>query len=133
MSEIFWNHLEEQTNRNNKSISVFDDAKYTQQKESFYNKIKKNPDEINTLKDFIWRQNQDKKEVWEYIKNLETQTHNETKEWLDKQAMINEAKTMLYEKLWLNDNLSKNSSIENFLKWVVDEMILNNYDLSIQV
>ena len=133
MSEVFLNHLEEQADRNNKSISVFDDAKYTQQKESFYKKIKDNPDEIKILKDFIWRQNQDKKEVWEYIKNLETQTHNEAREWLDKQAMINEAKTMLYEKLWINDNLELNNWWENFLKWVVDEMILNNYDLAIQV
>lgn len=46
--------------------------------------------------------------------------------------MINEAKTMLYEKLWIDDNQNNNSSFENFEKWIVDELMLNNYDLAIQ-
>ena len=53
MSEVFWNHHEEQNNRDNKTISVFDEQKYTKQKESFYNKIKNNPNDISSLKDFI--------------------------------------------------------------------------------
>jgi hypothetical protein len=40
---------------------------------------------------------------------------------------------MLYEKLGLDDNQNNNSSIENFEKWIVDELVLNNYDLAIQV
>jgi len=55
----------------------------------------------------------------------------EAKEWLDKQALINEAKTMLYEKLWINDNLWSNNWWENFWKWLVDTLILDNYDLAI--
>jgi len=47
--------------------------------------------------------------------------------------MINEAKTMLYEKLWINDNQNNNSSLENFTKWVIDWWIIDNYDLAIQV
>ncbi len=57
----------------------------------------------------------------------------ETRESLDKEAMINEAKTMLYEKLWIDDNLNNNSSFENFEKWIIDTLILDNYDLAIQI
>jgi len=65
--------------------------------------------------------------------NLEIQVLKETREELDKEAMINEAKIMLYEKLWINENQNDNSSFENFEKWIVDELVLNNYDLAIQV
>ncbi len=65
--------------------------------------------------------------------NLETQVQNETKESLDKEAMINEAKTMLYEKLWIDNNQNNNSSFEKFQKWIIDTLILDNYDLAIQV
>lgn len=64
---------------------------------------------------------------------LETQVQQETREQLDRQAMINESKTMLYEKLWINEDLSKNNWWENFWKWIVDTLILDNYDLAIQV
>lgn len=57
----------------------------------------------------------------------------ESKEWLDKEAMINEAKTMLYEKLWISDNQKNNSKIENFLKWIVDELVIWNYELAIEI
>ncbi len=56
-----------------------------------------------------------------------------TRESLDKEAMINEAKTMLYEKLWINDNLNNNNIFQNFEKWIVDALILDNYDLAIQI
>ena len=65
--------------------------------------------------------------------NKEIQVQSETKEKLDKEAMINEVKTMLYEKLWIDNNQENNNSLENFTKWIVDELILNNYDLAIQV
>ena len=46
---------------------------------------------------------------------------SETRESLDKQALINEAKTIIYEKLWINFNQNENSKLNNFLKW---ELIL---------
>ncbi len=57
----------------------------------------------------------------------------ETRNELDKQAMIDEAKTMIYEKLWIDNNLNNNSSFENFEKWLVDALILDNYGLAIQL
>lgn len=65
--------------------------------------------------------------------NLEIQAKNETRESLDKEAMINEARTMLYEKLWIDNNLDKNNAIENFEKWIVDTLVLDNYDLATQI
>ncbi len=47
--------------------------------------------------------------------------------------MINEAKIMLYEKLWINDNHKNNSKIENFLKWIIDELVIWNYELAIEI
>jgi hypothetical protein len=40
---------------------------------------------------------------------------------------------MLYEKLGIDDNIKNNSSFENFEKWIVDTLVLDNYDLAIQV
>ncbi|MDD3145054.1 MAG: hypothetical protein PHV23_02985 [Candidatus Gracilibacteria bacterium] len=47
--------------------------------------------------------------------------------------MINEAKTMLYEKLGIDNDQNNNSALVNFEKGIVDTMILDNYDLAIQV
>jgi len=130
MSEILWNRYEWQENRNNENISVFDSGKYQTEIQSFYMKNKDNPQTIQTLKDFVDKQEQDKKDIRE---NLEKPVLQETREWLDKQAMINEAKTMLYEKIWIDNNQNNNSSLENFTKWVIDWWIIDNYDLAIQV
>jgi len=58
---------------------------------------------------------------------------SETREELDKEALIQEAKTILYEKLWINEDQNKNSRTENFLKWIVDVLVIDNYDLAIEV
>jgi len=133
MNESFSHNYEEPNNRNNKNISVFDDEKYTKQKEDFYNKIKNNPNDVNSLKDFIWKQNQDKQNLWEYIKKLEKETYNETRESLDKEIFRNEIKIFLYEKLWIDNEQQNNSNPENFIKWVIDWWILDNYDLLVQI
>lgn len=64
---------------------------------------------------------------------LEKQIWTETKEKLDKEALINEARITLYDKLWLNNNLESNSIIQKFLKWFVDELLIWNYELAIEV
>ena len=64
---------------------------------------------------------------------LEKQVIQETREELDKEALIQEAKTILYEKLWINENQAKNSRTENFLKWIVDVLVIDNYDLAIEI
>jgi hypothetical protein len=55
-----------------------------------------NPESIQSLKSFVDHQEQDKSDLRE---SLESPVLKETREELDKQAMINEAKTMLYEKM----------------------------------
>ncbi len=130
MPEILWNRYEWQENRNNESISVFDDNKYQKELQSFYMRNQDNSEIIQSLKSFLNHQEQEKLDLREKLESL---VLKETREELDKQAMINEAKIMLYEKLWIDNNLNNNSSFENFSKWIVDELILNNYDLAIQV
>ena len=65
--------------------------------------------------------------------NKETQTYKETQEQLDKEAFKNEMKIFLYEKLGINNNQENNSKFENFIKWVIDWWILDNYDLLVQI
>jgi hypothetical protein len=56
--------------------------------------------------------------------SLEKQIQSETREFLDKEILINEAKTTIYEMLWINNNQELNSSYENFTKWFVDELVI---------
>lgn len=130
MPEILWNRYEWQENRNSENISVFDSQKYQNELQSFYMRNQDNPESIQSLKSFVDHQEQDKSDLRE---SLESPILKETREELDKQAMINEAKTMLYEKMWISDNLSENNWWENFSKWLVDTMVLDNYDLAIQI
>ncbi|PIE84957.1 hypothetical protein CSA08_04520 [Candidatus Gracilibacteria bacterium] len=130
MPEILGNRYEGQENRNNESISVFDDNKYQKELQSFYMRNQDNSEIIQSLKSFLNHQEQEKLDLREKLESL---VLKETREELDKQAMINEAKIMLYEKLGIDNNLNNNSSFENFSKGIVDELILNNYDLAIQV
>lgn len=97
------------------------------------NNIRKNYEnnsEKEGSKELALRQLKEQQQLKEQKENPILQ---ESKEWLDKEAMINEAKTMLYEKLWINDNLWSNNWWENFWKWLVDTLILDNYELAIQV
>ncbi len=64
---------------------------------------------------------------------LEKPIIQDTRESLDKEAMINEARTILYEKLGIDNNQNNNSALVNFEKWIIDTLILDNYDLAIQV
>jgi len=65
--------------------------------------------------------------------NKEIQIQQETKEELDKEAFKNEMKIFLYEKLGIDNDRNNNSSTENFIKWVIDWWILDNYDLLVQI
>lgn len=65
--------------------------------------------------------------------SLETNVLKESREILDKEALVQEAKNMLYEKLWVNENQAQNGAFENFLKWVVDELVIGNYELAIEI
>lgn len=69
--------------------------------------------------------NKEKKDIIEETKDA--------KQNLNKDIIIFRAKKDVYEKLWLNDDLSQNSSIENFEKWVVDELIISNWELAIDI
>lgn len=130
MSEILWNRYEWQENRNNENISVFDSQKYQNDLQGFYKNNINNPESIQWLKTLVDKQDQDKSDLKE---SLEKPVLNEAREELDKEAMINEAKTMLYEQLWISNNVSDNNWWENFSKWIIDTLVLDNYDLAIQV
>ncbi len=87
-------------------------------------------------------------ENWNY-NNLETRTNwnenlglskynkqkkilGETEKLLNTEAIITEAKTELYEKLWINKNMNSNSNFENFSKWIIDEL-LSNWEMALEV
>jgi len=57
----------------------------------------------------------------------------ETRNKLDEDIWINEVRISMYEKLWINENQEKNSTFENLTKWVVDELIIWNFEFAIAV
>jgi len=123
IESYWWNNESEQINERNNNwiISSFDDKIRKSYEQN------KNKDWASELALKQYRELQALKE-WK-----ENNVLQESKESLDKEVMINEVKTMLYEKLWINDNLWSNNWWENFWKWIVDTLILDNYDLAIQV
>lgn len=76
------------------------------------------------------------RQIWEnqeLQRNFERQVSMETRENLDKEAMVQQAKKMLYEKLWINENISQNNGILNFAKWVIDTLLFDNIELALQI
>ena len=134
VESFWWNYDNQPKYEGNNEQVVFsfnDSRREIWDKALKYYEINKNDfDRVQSLHDFIQWQEQDRTHLRE---QLEAPVLSETRDELDKQAMINEAKTMLYEKLWINDNLWSNNWWENFWKWLVDTLILDNYDLAIQV
>ncbi|MCH2188453.1 hypothetical protein MK079_01330, partial [Candidatus Gracilibacteria bacterium] len=65
--------------------------------------------------------------------SLEQKIYTQTKETLDKQACIQEAKTQIYETCGISENQKQNSAFENFSKGFIDTMILDNYDMAVEV
>lgn len=67
-------------------------------------------------------------------KEVEQKTINsEVAELLNKEALINEAKILIYEKCGINNDQNKNSVFDNFSKWFIDEAVLWNYDMAIEI
>lgn len=92
---------------------------------------KENLDQLlKEIKQLLERQDIERVDLITELKQKEV---SETKENIDKEALIQEAKTMLYEKLWINENQNKNWKFENFLKWIVDELVIGNYELAIEI
>ncbi len=85
---------------------------------------------LEKIRILLQRQDIEKLNLQESLKG---QIRIETRERLDKEMLINEAKTVIYESLWINNNLRKNSPIENFLKWITDELVIWNYELAIEI
>lgn len=57
----------------------------------------------------------------------------ETSNTIDKEKTINIAKELLYSNLWINSDQNKNSPTTNFLKWMIDWLVIWNIDLAIEV
>jgi hypothetical protein len=117
--ENFWNHPENQNN-NPKSMGYYNLSRF------------QNYPLAQTPKWQELTKNQ-KQETQDLKNQLESPILEETRDELDKEALINEAKTMLYEKVWINETLESNWTMKKFLKGLVDWMILDNYDLAIEV
>jgi len=127
MTEVFsWNY----------EINHCNELKYEKIFHSFNDLEKQNNKYYEKCKNIEWAESLAIKQTNENNKlkeQLEKPVYNETRENLDKEALINEAKTMLYEKLWIDNNQNNNSFLVNFEKWIVDTLILDNYDLAIQI
>jgi len=125
--ESFWGNYDiQQTQEGIKEINI---SSFSDSESQIRNAYLRNQDKEWARKLAIKQVNENQS----LIENIESQVLNEARENLDKEVMINEAKIMLYEKLWISEKISDNSWGENFSKWLVDTLILDNYDLAIQV
>lgn len=140
MPEVFWNY--------NQYIENID-VKWDQVPDWFNeNQIKNKAKNYVEKRIFEWISSEDYQKLLQEIKTIlekqdierlnlteeiEWKILQETREELDKEALIQQAKTILYEKLWIHENQERNSKTENFLKWIVDVLVIDNYDLAIQI
>ncbi|MGE4444509.1 MAG: hypothetical protein AB7E37_05970 [Candidatus Altimarinota bacterium] len=85
---------------------------------------------LKGIKELLERQDAERIDLIQELKQREI---GETRENVDKEALIQEAKMMIYEKLGINENQANNSKIENFLKGIVDELVIGNYELAIEI
>lgn len=139
-AEVFWNHNEYINWIDVKDDKIPDWFNENQIKnkarEYIENRIqsgisKENLDQLlKEIKQLLERQDIERLDL---MKELRQKEIWESRENIDKEALIQEAKTMIYEKLWINENQAKNSKIENFLKWIVDELVIWNYELAIEI
>lgn len=140
MAEIFWNHNEHINWIDVKGDKVPDGFNENQIKDKAKQYVE------NRIKEWISQKDYDKllKEIrqllerqdverFDLIKELKQKEIWEIKEDVDKEALIQESKTMIYEILWINEKQEKNSKLENFLKWAVDELVIWNYELAIDI
>lgn len=138
MAEVFWNHDRYIENIDVKWDQVTDWFNEKQIREKARNYVKNRISEwispedyqklLQEIKTILERQDIERLNLTE---ELEWEIIQKTREELDKEALIQQAKTILYEKLWLHKNLNQNSKTENFLKWIVDVLVIDNYDLAI--
>ncbi len=85
---------------------------------------------MQNIKTLLERQDAEKINIREV---LEQQVCKETRESLNKEALIVEAKTVVYEKCWIEEKEERNSKPKQFLKWIVDLLIIDNDDLAIEI
>lgn len=140
MAEVFWNHNEYINWIDVKGDKIPDSINENQIKDKARTYVESRIKEwiskedydklLKNIKELLERQDIERKDL---IQELRQREIWETRENVDKEAMIQEAKTMIYEKLWINENQAKNSKIENFLKWIVDELVIWNYELAIEI
>lgn len=140
MSEIFWNHneyIDWIDVKGDKTPDWFNENQIKDKARKYVESRirewanKQDIDELlRNIKQLLEKQDVERLNLIEELKQRE---NKDTKENIDKEVMINEAKTMLYEKLWINDNQKNNSKVENFLKWIVDELVIWNYELAIEI
>lgn len=140
MPEVFWNHdryIENIDVKWDKTPDWFNEKQIKEKARNYFEKrISEwiSPEDYQTLlqeiKTLLERQDIERLNLTE---ELEWKIIQETREELDKEALIQQAKTILYEKLWIDENQAQNSKTENFLKWIVDVLVIDNYDLAIQI
>ena len=67
------------------------------------------------------------------IQNVTDNLIIEKEKLINKEKLISWAKTVIYDALWINENINSNSVLENFSKWFIDEMVLWNADMAIEI
>ena len=140
MAEVFWNYdwyIDKIDVKGDKAPDGFNEnqikdkaRKYVESRIKEWISDENREKLLKEIKELLEKQDIERLDL---IKELKQRENWEARENVDKEAMIQEAKTMIYEKLWINENQARNSKIENFLKWIVDELVIWNYELAIEI
>lgn len=121
--------MSEVLSNNNYVLNKPKETSYYPIKSSFLTDFK----DTKSFQELHQKQQLESKKLQE-INNLNKQNiSKETHDTLDKEAIINTSKKLIYEWLDIKDNLWDNSRLKNFLKWVIDESILWNEELAIEI
>jgi len=67
------------------------------------------------------------------FKEVQKNMQNEKEKLINKEKLIDWAKTVMYDTLWISENIKSNTVLENFSKWFIDELIFGNADMAIEV
>lgn len=140
MAETFWNYdwyIDQIDVKDDKIPDWFNENQIKDKARNYVeNRIKEwiSEEEYDKLLEWVKKllERQDVERI-DLIQELRQREIWETREEVDKEALIQEAKAMIYEKIWISENQENNNWLENFLKWIIDELVIWNYELAIEI
>jgi len=133
--EWWWNNYENEwvdenfESKESRDTSTDVKGKISKKAIDYFYKNKDNPDSIDILKDFLQEQDNERIKLDEKYKLSKKRLVFETSWDIENWDKTNQIQNLLYTGLWINHEISWNSELWKFEKWVVDWLVLDNIEL----